>query len=97
MPNFNLLQSTCLANIITTGLIKYIVAVVGNIAEGIINNYKAKVEVLMEVHFEVIARKSAIFIRSQIASQLGILLISKRRYIISFTRVQEMSEITKSL
>jgi len=41
------------------------VAVVGNIEEGIINiNYKATVEVLVEVHFEVIARRSAMFIRS---------------------------------
>jgi len=37
-------------------------------AKGIINiNYKAIMEVLIEVHFEVIARRSAIFIRSQIA------------------------------
>ena len=41
-------------------------AVVGNTAEGIINNYKAKVEVFVEVHSEVITKKSAIFIRSQI-------------------------------
>ena len=41
------------------------VAVVGNIVEGIINiNYKAIIEVLIEVYFEVIARRSAIFIRS---------------------------------
>jgi len=45
------------------------VAIVGNITEGIINvDYKAIVEVLVEVHFKVIARKSAIFARSQIAS-----------------------------
>jgi len=45
------------------------VAVVGNMEEGIINvDYKATVEVLMEVHFKVIARRSAIFIRSQSAS-----------------------------
>jgi len=44
------------------------VAVVGNIVEGIINNYKAKVEVLIEVYFKVIARISAIFVRNQIAS-----------------------------
>ena len=43
-------------------------AVVGNTVEGIINDYKVKVEVLIEVYFEVIARRSAIFIRSQIAS-----------------------------
>jgi len=41
------------------------VAIVGNIEEGIINvNYKVIIEVLMEVYFEVIAKKSAIFIRS---------------------------------
>jgi len=45
------------------------VAVVGDIAEGTINvNYKAIVEVLVEVHFKVIARRSATFVRSQIAS-----------------------------
>ena len=44
------------------------VAVVGNMVEGIINNYKAKVEVLVEVYFEVIAKKSATFVRSRIAS-----------------------------
>jgi hypothetical protein len=54
---------------IITGLIKYIVDVVGNIAKGIINiNYKAIVEVFMEVHFKVIARRNVIFIRSQIVS-----------------------------
>jgi hypothetical protein len=50
---------------ITTGLIKYIVAMVGNTEEGIINiNYKAIVEVLMEVYFKVIAKRSAIFVKS---------------------------------
>ena len=44
------------------------VAVVGNTVEGIINNYKVKVEVLIEVHFKVITRRSAIFIRNQITS-----------------------------
>jgi len=44
------------------------VAGVSNIAEGIINDYKIKVEVLMEVYFKVIAKKSAIFVRNQIAS-----------------------------
>jgi len=44
-------------------------AVVGNTEEGIINiNYKATVEVPVEVHFKVITRRSATFIRSQIAS-----------------------------
>ena len=60
-------------NIITTGLIKHIVATVGNIAEGIINaNYKAIIEVFMEVYFKVITRRNAIFVKSQITSQLGI-------------------------
>ena len=41
-------------------------AVVGNIVKGIINvNYKAIIEVLMEVYFKIIIKKSAIFIRSQ--------------------------------
>ena len=53
---------------ITTGLIKHIVAVVGNTEEGTINiNYKAIVEVLIEVYFKVITRRSTIFIKSQIA------------------------------
>jgi len=50
---------------ITTGLIKHIVAVVGNTEEGTINvNHKATIEVLIEVHFKAITRRSAIFIRS---------------------------------
>jgi len=44
------------------------VAGVGNTVEGIINDYKIKVEVLIEVYFEVIARKSATFVRNRIAS-----------------------------
>jgi len=40
------------------------VAGVDNMAEGTINDYKTKVEVLVEVHFEVIARKSATFVRN---------------------------------
>ena len=45
------------------------VAVVGNTEEGIINvNYKVIIEVLIEVYFKVIAKRSTIFIRSQIAS-----------------------------
>jgi len=44
-------------------------AVVGNIAKGIINvDYKVIIEVLIEVYFKVIARRSTIFIRSQITS-----------------------------
>ena len=50
---------------IITGLIEYIVDVVGNTAKGIINvNYKAIVEVLIEVHFKIIARRNIIFIKS---------------------------------
>jgi hypothetical protein len=50
---------------IITRLIKYIVAVVGNTEEGIINvDYKAIVEVLVEVYFKVIARRSTIFVGS---------------------------------
>jgi hypothetical protein len=41
------------------------VAIVGNTEEGIINiDYKAIMEVLMEVYFEIIARKSTMFIKS---------------------------------
>ena len=50
---------------ITTGLIKYIVAAVGNTVEDTINaNYKTIIKVLVEVYFEVIAKRNAIFIRS---------------------------------
>ena len=50
-------------------LTKYIVAVVGNIKKGTINvNYKAIIEVLIEVYSKVIARRSTIYIRSQITS-----------------------------
>ena len=49
-------------------------AIVGNIVEGIINaNYKIIIEVLIEVYFKIIARRNTIFIRNQIASQLGTL------------------------
>ena len=68
MTNFNLLQliwPTWPTNIIITRLIKYIVAIVGNIIKGIINiNYKIIVEVLMKVYFEAIIKRSVIFIRS---------------------------------
>jgi hypothetical protein len=37
---------------------------VGNTVEGIINDYKVKVEVLIEVYFKVIARRSATFVRN---------------------------------
>jgi hypothetical protein len=53
---------------IITRLIKRIVAIVGNTVEGIINDYKVKVEVLIEGYFKVITRRNAIFIRNQIAS-----------------------------
>ena len=50
---------------IITRLIKHIVAAVSNTVEGIINvNYKAIIEVLIKVYFEVIARRNAIFVRS---------------------------------
>ena len=50
---------------IITGLTKHIIAVVGNMVKGIINiNYKAIIEVLVEVYFKVIVKRSAIFIRS---------------------------------
>ena len=40
-------------------------ATVGNIVEGIINtNYKAIVEVLIKVYFEVTAKRNAILVRS---------------------------------
>jgi hypothetical protein len=47
---------------IITRLIKYIVAIVGNTEEGIINvDHEAIIE---KVYFKVIARRSTIFIRS---------------------------------
>jgi hypothetical protein len=72
--------------------------VVGNIVEGTINvNYKAIMEVLVEVHSEVITRRSATYIRSQITSQLDTPLISERRHITSSVKVQETLEIVRSL
>ena len=63
-------------------------AVVGNTAKGTINvDYEVIMEVLVEVHFEVIARRSATFVRSQIAGQLDTPLISERRHITSSVRV----------
>ena len=45
------------------------VAVVGNTVKGIINiDYKAIVEVLMEVYFKIIIKRNVMFIRSQIAN-----------------------------
>ena len=40
------------------------VAIAGNTVEGIINDYKAKVEVLVKVYFKVIARRSITFVRN---------------------------------
>jgi hypothetical protein len=66
--------------------------------KGIINaNYKTIIEVLVEIHFEIIARKNAMFVRSQITSQLGTLWINKRRHIISFIRAYRILGIRKSL
>ena len=59
---------------ITTKLIGHIVIIVGNTAKGTINaNYKAIIEVFMEIYFKIIARRNVIFIRSQITSQLDTL------------------------
>ena len=50
---------------IITGLTEYIVAIIGNIIKGTINiDYKAIIEVFIEVYFEVIVKKSVIFIIS---------------------------------
>ena len=87
-----------MTNIITTGLTKYMVAVVGNTAKSTINvSYKTIVEVLMKVHFKIIARKSVTFVRNQIVGQLDTPLMSKKRYITSFVKVQEMSKIIRLL
>ena len=40
------------------------VAIVGNIVEGIINDYKAKVEVFVKIYFKVITRRNTIFVKS---------------------------------
>ena len=46
---------------------KHIVAIVGNMAKGIINtNYKAIIEVFIEIYFKVITRRNIMFIKSQI-------------------------------
>ena len=40
-------------------------AMVGNIVKSTINtNYKAIIEVLIEIHFKVIAKRNAIFVKS---------------------------------
>ena len=54
---------------IITRLIKYIMAAVSNTAKSTINtNYKIIMEVFVEVYFKVIAKRNAIFIRSQITN-----------------------------
>ena len=54
---------------IITGLIKYIVAVVGNTAKGMINiDYKVVVKALIEIYSKVIAKRDTTSIRSQIVS-----------------------------
>jgi len=64
MPNSNLFQLN-LTNIIITKLIKYIMAVVGDTVKDTISvDYKAIIEVFMEVYFKIITKKNAIFIRS---------------------------------
>ena len=41
------------------------VAAVGNTAKGIINaNYKAIIEVFIKVHFKIITKRNAIFVKS---------------------------------
>jgi hypothetical protein len=50
---------------IITGLIKYIVDIVGNTAKGIINiNHEAIMEVFIEVYFKVITKRNIIFVRN---------------------------------
>jgi hypothetical protein len=52
-------------NMTITGLIKNIIAIVGNMAENTINiNYKAIIEALMEIYLKVITRRNAMFIKS---------------------------------
>ena len=51
----------------------------------------------MEVHFKIIAKRNAMFVKNQIASQLGTPLMSKRRHITSFAKVQKVLEIARLL
>ena len=82
---------------ITTGLTKHIIAVVRNTVKGIINiSYKAIIKVLIKTYFKVITKKSTIFIKNQIASQLNTPLINKKRHIISSIKVQKILKIIKS-
>ena len=56
---------TWLTNTTITRLIKYIVAVVGNIAKGMINvDYKVIIKALIEVYFEIITKRNATSVRS---------------------------------
>ena len=56
--------------------------------EGTINiNYKVIIEVLIEVYFKVITKRSVTFIRSQIINQLNTPLMSERRHIANFIKV----------
>ena len=50
---------------ITTRLIKYIVAIVGNTIEGIINiDYKVIIKACVEIYFEIIAKRNTISVKS---------------------------------
>jgi hypothetical protein len=92
------LETTVMTNLITIGLTAHMVA----------EAELTTVEVPM-VTSEVIARatslgiaeinvrRSATFVRSQIAGQPGTLSTSERRHITSFARVQETSEIVRTL
>ena len=45
------------------------VDIVGNTAKGTINiDYKAIIEVFIEVHFKIIAKRNIMFVKNQIAS-----------------------------
>jgi len=71
---------------------------VGNTAEGTINvNYETIIKVLVEVHFKVITRRNAMFVKNQIADQLGILWTDKKRHIINFARVHSILGIERLL
>ena len=54
---------------IITRLTEYIVAIIGNTVKGTTNiDYKVIIKALIEVYFKVIAKRNAMFIRSQITS-----------------------------
>ena len=47
------------------GIIEYIIDIVGNTVEGIINiNYKVIIEVFIKVYFEITAKRNAIFVKN---------------------------------